>query len=286
MRQANPPPMPYPLTQKGVTQEWMEVDGDAYLPMDNDFETYDDYDYEYIYPQPEPDYYPAPQRSVAKPIPAVFLGVFAVIAILIALAMNLPRNGQANGGRRTNFGVIPVTDHSEAQAVVWEGGGTMAPLFTKEVKYWGADIDRWSAMYDIDPNMVATIMQIESCGHPGVASHAGAQGLFQVMPFHFTYGEVMTDPDTNAKRGINYLKERLAQTGNDWRMAAAGYNGGHVASASEYNWVQETRSYVVWAEGIYADASAGKTESETLNRWLSAGGQSLCDKAAATIATR
>ena len=106
------------------------------------------------------------------------------------------------------------------------------------------------------------------------------------MPFHFTANEVMTDPDTNAKRGINYLKERLAQTGGNWRMASAGYNGGHVAAASENNWYAETQSYVVWAEGIYADASAGSATSTTLDRWLAAGGQSLCDKAAGVIASR
>lgn len=305
MGQAKSRQLPYPLTQEW--EEAIEVDlrEDASHFMDNDHDFYDPHDHdeegyyegyyaeeEYFYPEPEPSYEPAPQTAPTASInPALvaMIGVLTVVVMLVGLAINIQRNPGAGNNRLPSFGrnaQIPVTDFSEAEQIVWEGGGSIAPLFTKEVQHWGADIDRWSAQYSIDPNMVATIMQIESCGHPGVASIAGAQGLFQVMPFHFTRGEVMTDPDTNAKRGINYLKERLAQTGNNWRMAAAGYNGGHVASASEYNWVAETQSYVVWAEGIYADALAGSTTSSTLDRWLTAGGQSLCDKAALAIANR
>ncbi|RMG78989.1 MAG: hypothetical protein D6712_20365, partial [Chloroflexi bacterium] len=50
---------------------------------------------------------------------------------------------------------------------------TIAPIFTEEVSYWSEDIQRWSDTYDIDPNLLATVMQIESCGHPTVSSSAG-----------------------------------------------------------------------------------------------------------------
>ena len=57
---------------------------------------------------------------------------------------------------------------------------------------------------ELDPNQVATVMRIESCGHPEVNSSAGAEGLFQVMPFLFRDDERdrMTDPATNVKRGL------------------------------------------------------------------------------------
>src|SRR5688500_10923905 len=66
--------------------------------------------------------------------------------------------------------------------------GLVAPLFTNEIDYWSSDLVRWANAYDLDPNLLATVMQIESCGHPTVVSRAGAQGLFQVMPFHFSTG--------------------------------------------------------------------------------------------------
>ena len=129
--------------------------------------------------------------------------------------------------------------------------------------------------------MLATIMQIESCGDPQANSHAGAQGLFQVMPFHFTAGENMLDPDTNARRGANYFAERLVQTSGDVGKAFAGYNGGHVAAGSSWNnWAAETQRYFVWSTGIYEEAKAGLTSSPTLQEWYAAGGTSLCNQAA------
>jgi soluble lytic murein transglycosylase-like protein len=139
----------------------------------------------------------------------------------------------------------------------------------------------WSEMYGVDPNLTAIIMQIESCGDPRAASHAGAQGLFQVMPFHFAAGEDSLDPDTNARRGLNYFVERLNQTNGDIGRAFAGYNGGHVAAAASWDqWAAETQRYYRWSTGIYSDIQSGVTESPTVQNWLQAGGASLCRQAA------
>lgn len=157
----------------------------------------------------------------------------------------------------------------------------LAPFFTDEVRYWEDDILRWAQMYDLDPNLIATVMQIESCGDPTAGSSAGAQGLFQVMPFHFAEGEVMTDPDTNALRGMNYLSTGLELADGDVVLAMAGYNGGHgVINTGWASWYQETRSYVYWGSGIYQDAINGDLQSERLQEWLDAGGGNLCRQAA------
>src|SRR5512140_407710 len=39
----------------------------------------------------------------------------------------------------------------------------LSPVFTKEVQHWGNDIIHWANAASIDPNLAATIMQIESC---------------------------------------------------------------------------------------------------------------------------
>jgi hypothetical protein len=157
----------------------------------------------------------------------------------------------------------------------------ISPVFTDEVRYWESNILRWAEGYDLDPNLVAIIMQVESCGDPQAASYAGAQGLFQVMPFHFVEGEDSLDPDTNARRGINYFVGRLEQTGGDIGRSYAGYNGGHVAAATHWDeWAHETQSYYIWTTGLYDDIQSGLTESPTLQQWLQAGGASLCQQAA------
>lgn len=156
----------------------------------------------------------------------------------------------------------------------------ISPVFTPEVRYWNDDIIRWSNQYGLDANLVATVMQIESCGNPAAVSSSGAQGLFQVMPFHFVDGENMTDPDTNAARGLAYLSNGLALASNEPGLALAGYNGGHSQIGKTWSlWPNETQRYYYWGSGIYGDVNAGNDTSGRLTEWLNAGGASLCAKA-------
>ncbi len=160
------------------------------------------------------------------------------------------------------------------------GGSHIAPLFTPQIQYWGVDITNWSESLGLDPNLVATVMQIESCGDPGAVSYAGAMGLFQVMPFHFVSGEDPYKPGTNALRGLSFLKNALEARGGDIKLGLAGYNGGITgAKRPESAWSNEMIRYVYWGTGIYADAQKGREHSERLEEWLAYGGSSLCTQA-------
>ncbi len=154
--------------------------------------------------------------------------------------------------------------------------GGIAPLFTPEVKAWETQILAWSEKHSLDPNLVATVMQIESCGYASARSQAGAMGLFQVMSYHFREGDNPYDPATNAKRGLVYLKQSL-QIGGSARLALAGYNGGITGAQQPVeNWPEETRRYVYWGLRIYQDAQDGLDHSPRLDEWLASGGASLC----------
>lgn len=156
----------------------------------------------------------------------------------------------------------------------------LAPFFAPSVLHWEGQILAWAATHELDPNLVATVMQIESCGDPGATSGAGAMGLFQVMPYHFVTGENSYDPDTNALRGLGYLARSLEAFTGDAAMALAGYNGGiSGASRPQSAWANETVNYKYWGENIYADAAAGHSSSPVLEEWLAAGGASLCAQA-------
>ena len=148
------------------------------------------------------------------------------------------------------------------------------------VQYWEEDILHWAAKWDLDPNLIATVMQIESCGDPQALSHAGAIGLFQVMPYHFSADEEPYKPNTNARRGMAYMNKALDTYNNDIRLAFASYNGGiGTAAKAESYWPNETVRYVYWGTGIYAEAQKGKQNSARLEEWLGAGGYSLCQQA-------
>ena len=129
-------------------------------------------------------------------------------------------------------------------------------------------------------NLIATVMQLESCGDPRAGSKAGASGLFQVMPFHFQQGEDPLDPGTNAQRGLGYLHSAMKQADGDVRLALAGYNGGiGLIGASALSWPAETQRYSTWGAAIYQDARQGETDSPALQDWLRRGGMRLCAQA-------
>ncbi len=187
------------------------------------------------------------------------LAVVAVSMVMAALLLEAPAGASLPGGT--------------AEAA-------LAPVFTPQVDSWANRIVRWAAEAGVDPNLAATVMQIESCGDPRARSSAGALGLFQVMPDHFSLGEDPYDPATNARRGLDYLRRALVAAGGDPRLALAGYNGGlGVIGRQESAWPAETRRYVYWGSGIYAEAVSGAEESLRLQEWLEAGGAGLCRQA-------
>lgn len=158
--------------------------------------------------------------------------------------------------------------------------GEIATFFAPSVQHWATDIQHWAEEYHVDTQLMATVMQIESCGHPTVVSSAGARGLFQVMPFHFETGENMIDPDTNAKRGGLFLNYCYNASGGDIGLTLACYNGGpSVINRPLNTWPNETQRYYRWGVGIYSDAIVNQPNSDTLDQWMNAGGSSLCASA-------
>jgi soluble lytic murein transglycosylase-like protein len=168
-----------------------------------------------------------------------------------------------------------------APPVAPAAAAALSPAFTPEVRRWEQSIFRWSTESSLPPALIATVMQIESCGDPRARSHAGAQGLFQVMPFHFQTGEDAGDPDTNALRGLAYLARALELSQGRVDLALAGYNGGlSRISQAPSSWPAETQRYVAWGSAIYAEITEGFPASPALRAWLEAGGARLCRAAA------
>ncbi len=178
------------------------------------------------------------------------------------------------------FVLIAARWFSRPVEVVVPAAPQLSNIFTPEVLYWTPLIYAWATAYKVDPNLIATVIQIESCGDPKAVSASGAQGLFQVMPSHFTTGEDMLEVVTNGKRGMEYLARALQLAAGDAGLALAGYNGGHgVINGGWAHWTAETRRYYQWGSGIYDDATKGRTTSGTMQQWLQAGGQRLCKRA-------
>lgn len=219
------------------------------------------------------------------PIAALFIVVFVTLIALkspltpSALPIDNSTMVLQNSAVPRGNAVTPIWGSPDGNAPTVSSG--LSPVFTKEVQHWGNDIVRWANAAGVDPNLAATVMQIESCGDPRATSRSGATSLFQVMPFHFNFGENPYDPETNAQRGLNYLSRSLQAGGGNARLALAGYNGGiGVISRSEWAWPSETKRYVLYGAPIYEDARSGATSSASLTEWYQKYGASLCNQAA------
>ena len=174
--------------------------------------------------------------------------------------------------------LVPMQTTATSQG--YDSTSQALPGFTVEVQSWSGRIKTWAAAAGLDPKLAATVMQMESCGDPQARSRAGAMGLFQVMPYHFIAGEDPYDPDTNALRGMDYLRRSLTAANGDAHLALAGYNGGiGVISEPESTWPSETIHYAKWGNLIYQDAVNGTPGNPALNEWLAANGGGLCRQA-------
>lgn len=88
-------------------------------------------------------------------------------------------------------------------------------------------IDRYSAEYKVDPNLVRAVIQAESGGDPQALSPKGAAGLMQLMPD--TANEMGAvdrfDPEQNIASGTRYLRHLLDRF-HSVELALWAYNAG------------------------------------------------------------
>ncbi|MBE7534479.1 MAG: transglycosylase SLT domain-containing protein [Anaerolineales bacterium] len=199
------------------------------------------------------------------------LAVILISCLLAALASNIPMQTSAS----------PIVQPVSTASTAPPASSELSPIFTQEVQYWENNIVRWANASSLDLNLVATVIQIESCGDPNALSRSGAMGLFQVMPFHFRYGENGFNVETNALRGLAYLADSFQTANGDPRLALAGYNGGiGVINRGEWTWHSETARYVRYGAPIYNDARNGLASSAALDDWHQNYGAGLCRQAA------
>ena len=100
----------------------------------------------------------------------------------------------------------------------------------------------------LDPRFVHAVIWQESKYDVDARSHAGAEGLMQLMPAtaeRFGCTD-RTDPVSNIQAGTKYLRWLLKRFDGNVELALAGYNAGEGA-VDKYNGIppyNETRNYV------------------------------------------
>lgn len=102
------------------------------------------------------------------------------------------------------------------------------------------DIRRHASRYGVDFDLARAVCLYESGGNAGLASHAGAQGYFQVMPATFQELGVTT----NIEAGVKYLAQMIQQFNREDRAVAA-YNAGPGRVGRAGGLPLETLQYVI-----------------------------------------
>lgn len=113
--------------------------------------------------------------------------------------------------------------------------------------------------YGLLPELLHAVIRAESAYNASAVSHAGAEGLMQLMPATARrYGvRDSFDPDQNVRGGAAYLRDLLDMFDQDLRLALAGYNAGENAVIKYGRRIppySETQSYVkivlghLWSE--------------------------------------
>ncbi len=82
---------------------------------------------------------------------------------------------------------------------------------------------------NLSPELVISVIHVESAFNPYAVSYVGAQGLMQVMPFwkkELGRGDDnLINASTNLRYGCTILKHYLKREKGDWIRALARYNG-------------------------------------------------------------
>ncbi|WP_161974802.1 lytic transglycosylase domain-containing protein [Piscinibacter terrae] len=136
------------------------------------------------------------------------------------------------------------------------------------------DIDEVARRHDIDPLLLHAIAHVESRHNTAARSHAGAQGVMQVMPataqrFGVDGTRALYEPRTNLEVSAAYLKSLQERFGNNLTLVLAAYNAGEGAVEKHGRQVPpyaETRSYVRQVLDAYRTLSSIAHRSTTSAR--------------------
>jgi hypothetical protein len=142
-------------------------------------------------------------------------------------------------------------------------GGTNSASFVRGRPFTQEEVDRAideaAARHNVDPNLVRSVVKVESNFNPNAVSRKGAMGLMQLMPQTARQLKVTNpfDPQQNVDAGVRHLKQLMENYGGNLKLSLAAYNAGQgaVARSAGVPHFTETRNYVRRITELYYGGS-------------------------------
>lgn len=121
-------------------------------------------------------------------------------------------------------------------------------------------VEKASQRYGVDGALIKAVIKAESNFNPSAVSHAGAQGLMQLMPAT-ARGLGVSDsfnPEQNIMAGTRFLKDMINRYHGNLDAALAAYNWGpgNVDRKGISSLPQETREYLAKVKNLYNQYTA------------------------------
>ncbi len=175
----------------------------------------------------------------------------------VSNALKMFMTSYAEAGQKTDTPAskLPLTEQSPTSgqtAAVLAG----TPAENHSTTPFDTIINRAAMRYNVPEALIKAVIRMESDFNPRAVSHAGAQGLMQLMPSTAAGLGVRNafDPEQNIMAGTRFLRELLEKYGGDLDSTLAAYNWGpgNVDRSHGAFLPRETREYLVKVKKYYA----------------------------------
>jgi soluble lytic murein transglycosylase-like protein len=158
----------------------------------------------------------------------------------------------------THYSNVPSDDRYESilRSATDKNGSPIHPKLLKLSVQFDPFIRDAAREADVDPELLRAVIVVESGFDARAVSHAGAQGLMQLMPATAaTYGvSDVFDPQDNIRGGARYLRALLDRYDQNYELVLAAYNAGEKAVEKYGNKIPpfaETQKYVPKVMRLY-----------------------------------